>query len=85
MLSRWTYDLDLLRRQAKQPYGLDQFQALVHQARTVDRDLCSHAPVGVTQCVGFGLAAQLVCLEAKERPAGCGKQDLCQAFSATLG
>ena len=69
-------DLDLLRRQAEQPHGLDELKALVHQGGAVNGDLGAHVPVGMLECIGPGLAGQLLPLHAEERPARGGQQDL---------
>ena len=77
-------DLNLFRRQAEQPHGLDQLQTLVHQGGRVNGDLCPHVPVGVLEGVSFGLAAQLLGLHPEEGTAGSREQDLGQAGGALL-
>ena len=41
--------VDLIRPHAEQPARLDDFEALVHQSRRVDRDLAAHAPRGMVE------------------------------------
>ena len=78
------HDLDFFRRQAKEPYGLDEFQTLVHQGGGVDGDLRAHIPVGVFKGVCTGLAAQLLGGHTEEGTAGGSEQNLGQTGGALL-
>ena len=72
-------DVDLRKRQAVQPHGLDDLKALVHKRRAVNGDLLAHFPVRVAQGVGLRHLPQLVRRLAEERPAGA-----CQDQAADL-
>src|SRR5688572_17119308 len=59
----------------EQVAGLDQFEALVHQRRRVDRDLRAHAPVRVRDCLFRRHRRQVFAPRAQEWAAGRGEQD----------
>src|SRR5690349_8448161 len=42
---RMYHDVEFAYRQAEKKMCFDQFQALVHQSRTVDGNLCAHRPI----------------------------------------
>ena len=62
-------DLDLLALRAEKPMRFDDFEALVHHRRRIDRDLAAHAPARM----GTGLlgrdVGELAEWRAVERPA----------------
>ncbi|MNM84848.1 hypothetical protein D3C81_969500 [compost metagenome] len=68
--------LDLLRRGAEQPMGLDHLEPLVHHRGRIHRDLAAHHPFGV----GAGLVRRDVVqggrITRPERAARCGQQHL---------
>lgn len=70
--------LDIVRRDAEQVHGLDEFQALVHHGRGVHADFRAHAPVRVTDSHLGRDVARLFACPAAEGAAGAGEQDLVQ-------
>ena len=72
-------DFDLVVIEAKQVVGLDHFEALVHQAGAIDRDLAAHAPVGMAGGIGHGGLDQIGGVPIAEGAAGGGELDAAQA------
>ena len=72
---RMHHHFNLRGGQVEQPFGLNHFQALVHQRGRVNGNLGSHLPIGVFQGLGFGNGAQELAVFAPERPARCGQDD----------
>ena len=68
-------DLDLLPRRTEEPMRLDDFEALVHHRRRIDRDLAAHAPARMGTGLLRGNAGKLAEWRGAERAARCGKQD----------
>ena len=68
--------LDFLGGHAKEPAGLHDLEAFVHEGGGVDGDLCAHVPCGVLEGIGGGDGQQLFLAERAERAAGAGEQDL---------
>ncbi len=75
MLCGWMTTLTRSGPIREQVAGLDQFEALVHQRRGIDRDLAAHAPVGM----GDGLLGRHRCKvfvrRVQERAARGGQHD----------
>ena len=46
------HDLDVVVIQSEQVVSLDYLKPLVHQGGGIHGDFASHAPVGVTGCIG---------------------------------
>ncbi|KAG0931046.1 hypothetical protein G6F31_016876 [Rhizopus arrhizus] len=67
--------LDALAGHREQVMRLDDFQALVHQRRRIDRDLRPHRPLRVCHRLRRGDLGQLGTAAATERAAGGGQQD----------
>ena len=70
--------LNIVRRDAEQVHGLNEFQALIHHGRGVHADLRAHAPVRVADGHLGRDAARFFARPAAERAAGAGEQDLAQ-------
>ena len=68
-------DVDLLRRETKQPVGLDDFQALIHQRGRVDRDAPTHLPDGMLQGLFGGYAVKMLARGFEKRATGSGQYE----------
>ena len=53
-------DIYLGYLQAKQPFGLNNLEALIHHGCRIYRDLGAHAPVGMPERLGSGYLAHLI-------------------------
>ena len=74
--------IERLRPQREQMMGLDEFEALVHQRRRIDRDLRSHGPGRMLErLLQRDLADRLERPSAK-RPAGSGQDDAAHILAA---
>ena len=60
---------------AKEPFGLDDLKALVHERCRVDGDLRAHVPCRVAQGVGSRHLVELSGVHQSERSARTGEQD----------
>ena len=60
--------------QPEQPVRLDDFEALVHQGRRVDRDLLTHLPGWVLEGIGSRDVSKALTRPSAEGPAG-GRED----------
>ena len=69
-------DADLLRREAEEPRGLDDFEPLVRHRGRVDGDLAAHAPVGMGRCLVGADRVQLLEGPVAEGAARGGNDEL---------
>ena len=69
------HHIHLLQRQAVQAHGLNDFQALIHQCGAVHRNLGTHLPVGMLQCIGTGHFCHFGLFHAIKRTAGTGQNE----------
>ena len=76
------HHIDLARREAKKPMGLNNFKTFVHQRGGIDRDSSAHLPHRMLQRqVGSDTFQVLgVCLE--ERPTGTREDQPSDLFVA---
>ncbi len=77
--------LDAFAGYAEQVVGLDDFQALVHQRRRIDRDLRPHRPFRVGNGLGQGDLGRFVAAAATEWCAGGGQRDPAHAGAINAG
>ena len=68
-------DLYIVNVNAEKPLCLDYFKTLVHQRCAVNRNLCAHRPVGVTERVRLCDTRKLRAGFAEKRTSGGGEQD----------
>ena len=68
-------DLDRVIRHIEQFVGLDYLEAFVHQRAGVDRDLGTHRPRRMSECLLDGDVRQIVRGSATKRSTTCGQHD----------
>src|ERR1700741_1781262 len=56
---RMNEDIDFVEAHAEEPAGFDHFEAFVHQGGRIDRDSAAHFPIGMSESLLGGYAAQL--------------------------
>src|SRR5208337_55763 len=68
-------DVDLLRRETKQPVRLDDFQALIHHRGRVDSDAPTHFPDGMLQGLFGGYAIKMLPRRFQKRATGSSQYE----------
>src|SRR5438552_2295322 len=69
------HDLDVLVREPEQEVRFDHLECLVGEGRTVDRDLPSHAPGRMAQCIIYCRRRESLNAPVTERAAGSSEHN----------
>src|SRR6266550_4496189 len=69
------HNVNAIEHDVEELVCLDDFESLVHQGGTVNRDLCAHVPCWMRECIRNGDVLQLVACTAAERTAARGQDD----------
>ena len=81
---RLNHHLNVVNIHIKEPLCLHYFQSLVYQCSRIDRNLLSHGPVRMFQCILYCYFFQICRFHTTKRSAGCGNQQFFDSFSFLL-
>ena len=78
---RLNHHLNMIKIHPKKPFGFHDLKAFIYQSRGIYRDLLSHYPVRMLQCILKSHLFKIISISSTERTAGCRDQKFMYFFA----